>query len=36
MTAADRAAQPKRLSPLQDALSGESMTFHRLPSTDEE
>ena len=36
MTQAARDAQPKRLSPLQEALSGESLTYHRLPSTDEE
>ena len=36
MTAADRDAQPKRLSPLQEQLAGETMTYHRLPSTDEE
>ena len=32
MTQADRDAQPKRLSPLQEALSGESMVYHRLVS----
>jgi hypothetical protein len=36
MTAADRAAQPKRLSPLQEALSGESMTFHRFSTAEDE
>lgn len=36
MTAADKAAQPKRLSPLQEALSGSSMTFHPLPSSEDE
>lgn len=37
MTAADRAAQPKRTSVLQEALSGESMTFHRFsPAEDEQ
>lgn len=28
--------EPKRTSPLQEALSGESMTYHRLPSTEDE
>jgi hypothetical protein len=36
MTAADHDTQPKRTSPLQEALAGESLTYHRLPSTDEE
>ena len=36
MLAADHDAQPKRTSPLQEALAGEAMTYHRLPSTDEE
>jgi hypothetical protein len=36
MTAADKAAQPKRMSPLQEALSGESMTYHPIaPNGDE-
>jgi hypothetical protein len=36
MAAAALAAEPKRTTPLQEALSGESMRYHRLPSTDEE
>jgi hypothetical protein len=36
MTQADRDAQPKPLSPLQEALSGESMVYHRLGSTPDE
>jgi hypothetical protein len=36
MTAADRTAQPKRTTPLQEALAGESMTYHRFgPAEDE-
>jgi hypothetical protein len=35
MAAADRDAQPKRLTPLQEQLAGESMVYHPLPSTDE-
>ena len=31
MTQAARDAQPKRLSPLQEALSGQSLTYHPLP-----
>jgi hypothetical protein len=33
MTQADRDAQPRRLTPLQESLAGESMTYHRLDST---
>jgi hypothetical protein len=36
MTAADRAAQPKRATVLQEALSGESMTFHRFGTAENE
>lgn len=37
MTQADRDSQPKRLSPLQEALSGEPMTYHSLhPAPDDE
>jgi hypothetical protein len=37
MTQAARDAQPKRLSPLQEALSQSSMTFHSFaPTSDEE
>jgi hypothetical protein len=31
-----RDAEPKRLSPLQEALAGESLTFHPLPSSGDE
>ena len=36
MAAADRATRPKRLTPLQEALSGESMTFHSFGSEQDE
>ena len=37
MTQADRDAQPKRMTPLQEALSGESLTYHSLhPAPDDE
>jgi hypothetical protein len=35
MTQAARDAQPKRTTPLEEALSGESMIFHPLPQVDE-
>jgi hypothetical protein len=36
MLAAARDAEPKRTTPLQEALSGESMTFHSYQSTPED
>jgi hypothetical protein len=37
MTAADRAAQPKRTSVLQEALANSGgMTYHSLAQTDED
>ncbi|HEY6685839.1 MAG TPA: hypothetical protein VI094_06460 [Propionibacteriaceae bacterium] len=38
MLQASRDAKPRRTTPLKEVLSnsGESMTYHRLPSTDEE
>jgi hypothetical protein len=36
MFAADRAARPKRMTPLQEALSGESMTYHSFPTAPED
>ena len=35
MTQAAHDAQPKRLSPLQEALAGESMTYHPIPQDEE-
>jgi hypothetical protein len=36
MLAADREARPRRTTPLQEALAGESLTFHPLAQTDGE
>jgi hypothetical protein len=36
MLAADRDARPKRTTPLQEALAGESLTYHPLAQTDGE
>jgi hypothetical protein len=36
MLQASREAQPKRMSPLQEALSGESLTFHSFAPTPED
>jgi hypothetical protein len=36
MLAADREARPKRTTPLQEALAGESLTYHPLAQTDGE
>jgi hypothetical protein len=36
MLAADREARPKRTTPLQEALSGESLIYHPLARTDED
>jgi hypothetical protein len=36
MLAADRDAQPKRTTPLQEALAGESLIYHPLAQTGEE
>jgi hypothetical protein len=33
MFQASRDAQPKRLTPLQEALAGDSLTYHPLPSS---
>jgi hypothetical protein len=35
MVAAARDAQPKRQSPMEEAFSGESMTYHAWPNEDE-
>jgi hypothetical protein len=36
MFAADRDARPKRMTPLQEALSGESLTFHPIRDVPED